>query len=107
MSSLLSSFGEDFPVSNMSSLELPSPAWTVSEEEEEEDHGVAQNMAYVRRMEKLRAHYSGIHGALLLFQSGLAMVVVVFLSGIAFHQADKGATRDELSDRYVPYLPPF
>ncbi|KAK1248232.1 hypothetical protein MKX08_006452 [Trichoderma sp. CBMAI-0020] len=86
---------EDFFISDMSSLELPSPTWRVSEEEDRE---AAQYMAHVRRMEKFRAHYSGIHGAMLLFQAGLAMVVVIFLLCVAWWKADEGVARDESGD---------
>lgn len=85
-----SSSREEFSGPDMSSLELPSPAWGLSEEwelsqeEEEEDPEVARYMAHVRRMERFRAHYSGIHGALLLLQSVLAMVVVIFFSCVAW-----------------------
>lgn len=110
---------EEFLASEMSSLELPSPAlglpeewvpsegWVPSEEEEEEDPEVARYMAHMRRMEKCRAHYSGIHGALLLFQSVLAMMVVIFLGCVAWWKAGQGDTRDEPIDVYVLSTPPL
>lgn len=75
-----------------------------SDQEEEEERETAQYMAYVRKMELFRAHYWGIHGALLLFQSGLAMVVVIFLSCVAWWKAGEGAIRDGSSNTYVPPL---
>lgn len=68
----------------------------------EEKRETAQYMAYVRKMELFQAQYWGIHGALLLFQSGLAMVVVVFFSCVARWKAGEGATRDGSGNTYVP-----
>lgn len=92
-----SSNGEAFLVADFSSLELPSPTMSVPDEE----YDLGQYLAYVREMERFRAHYSGIHGAMLLFQSGLAMVIAIFLSCIAWWKADEGVTGDDSGNTYV------
>ncbi|UKZ87375.1 uncharacterized protein TrAFT101_003183 [Trichoderma asperellum] len=75
------------------SLDLPSS--TIGDADEEDPP--LQFLEYMKKMERFRAHYSGIHGVVLLLQTSLAMVIVSLLVCMALWKAEEGDLGDESS----------
>lgn len=78
-------------------LDLPSS--TIGDADEEDPP--LEFLAYMKKMEKFRAHYSGIHGVILLLQTSLSMVVVSLLVCMALWKAEEGDLGDESSQPYA------
>lgn len=79
------------------SLDLPSS--TIGDADEEDPP--LQFLEYMKKMERFRAHYSGIHGVVLLLQTSLAMVIVSLLVCMALWKAEEGDLGDESSQTYA------
>lgn len=93
--------GDAFWGTDISTLDLPSPAMG----RVDEDEMPLQFMADMKKMEKYRAHYSGIQGVILLLQSFLAMAIVSLLGCIALWEAEEVDLSVEPSDTYAFPLP--